>query len=207
MNKKAILFLTLPLFSNFSHAEEFEVSANVSLVSNYIFRGVSLSNDEPATQGGFDLSHSSGAYLGVWGSSDSGNGEIDFYGGYAFSVSDDFSVDVGVLRYYYPGVGEHTTEYHIGLSYLDFGFTYYYDETLESHYYELGYSYELIDKVSLDLHYGTFSPDEGDDVYDYSLSVSYAFNDSYSVFVGYSDHEEDSEYADGEVFAGISASF
>jgi uncharacterized protein (TIGR02001 family) len=41
------------------------VSANVGLFSQYIFRGISYTQENPAVQGGFDVSHESGAYLGV----------------------------------------------------------------------------------------------------------------------------------------------
>ena len=36
-----------------------EVSANVSFTTDYIFRGVSLSDENPAIQGGFDWSNDS----------------------------------------------------------------------------------------------------------------------------------------------------
>lgn len=98
------------------------LSANVGLFSQYIFRGLTQTNEEPAIQGGFDYSHSSGAYLGVWGSNISwlkenattaagtvagtyksgGSLELDLYGGYRGTVG-DFGYDVGLLQYYYPG--------------------------------------------------------------------------------------------------------
>ncbi len=63
---------------------------------------------EPAVQGGFDYSHASGLYLGVWGSNVSGsqftdgNLESDWYGGWAKTWG-DWGVNVGGLYYYYPG--------------------------------------------------------------------------------------------------------
>lgn len=96
------------------------LTANVGLYSQYVFRGLTQTNEEPALQGGFDYSHSSGFYLGVWGSNVSwlrenltgstpsstyksgGSLELDFYGGYKGSVG-DFGYDVGLLQYYYPG--------------------------------------------------------------------------------------------------------
>lgn len=97
-------------------------TANVGLYSQYVFRGLTQTNEEPALQGGFDYSHSSGFYLGVWGSNVSwlkenntasntsvggsyksgGTLELDVYGGYKFTVG-DFGFDVGMLQYYYPG--------------------------------------------------------------------------------------------------------
>ncbi len=95
-------------------------SANVGLYSQYIFRGLTQTNEDPAIQGGFDYSYAaSGApvtfYLGTWGSNiswlrdggtynGSGSLELDFYGGLKgnFGTS-DFTWDVGYLYYWYPG--------------------------------------------------------------------------------------------------------
>ncbi|MGA1561914.1 MAG: TorF family putative porin, partial [Gammaproteobacteria bacterium] len=46
----------------------FDLSGNMALTSNYIWRGVSQSDDDPAIQGGLDLAHESGVYAGVWAS-------------------------------------------------------------------------------------------------------------------------------------------
>ena len=96
------------------------LTANVGLYSQYVFRGLTQTNEEPALQGGFDYAHSSGFYLGVWGSNVSwlrenltgstpsstyksgGSLELDFYGGYKGTVG-DFGYDVGLLQFYYPG--------------------------------------------------------------------------------------------------------
>src|SRR5690606_23263293 len=48
---------------------EFSLSANMALTTQYRFRGIMQSNNKPAVQGGFDVSHSSGLYLGNWNSS------------------------------------------------------------------------------------------------------------------------------------------
>ena len=109
-------------FSQSALAEEASLSANVGLYSQYVFRGLAQTNEDPAIQGGFDYSHPSGIYLGVWGSNISwlkenattsstsvagsyttgGTLEMDFYGGYKGAVG-DWSYDLGLLQYYYPG--------------------------------------------------------------------------------------------------------
>jgi uncharacterized protein (TIGR02001 family) len=89
------------------------VTANVSLVTNYLYRGISQSGNKPALQGGFDYTHSSGFYAGVWGSSiswisdegaatNAGGVELDTYIGFKNSFAADFNYDVGFLRYNYP---------------------------------------------------------------------------------------------------------
>ena len=88
----------------------YTLTGNLGLVSDYRFRGISQSYRLPAVQGGFDLVHSSGLYVGNWNSSVSGNSynngaslEMDFYGGYRFEPLKDLSADIGVLFYVYPG--------------------------------------------------------------------------------------------------------
>ncbi len=73
-------------------ASPYTLSANVTLASQYRYRGLMQTNNKPAIQGGFDFAHASGFYLGNWNSSISwlndGNSEVsapvemDFYGGY-----------------------------------------------------------------------------------------------------------------------------
>lgn len=89
-------------------------TGNVSLASEYLYRGIAQTNGRLALQGGFDYAHASGAYVGAWGSNiswlgDMGPGisapiELDIYGGYKNSFAGgDWSYDVGVLTYNYPG--------------------------------------------------------------------------------------------------------
>jgi uncharacterized protein (TIGR02001 family) len=87
-------------------------SANVSLTSDYRFRGISQNNLSPAIQGGFDYERGS-FYAGTWGSNvswlaDGGGGavsnsmELDIYGGWKGNAG-SVPLDVGLLYYYYPG--------------------------------------------------------------------------------------------------------
>lgn len=84
------------------------VSANVTLASEYRFRGVDLSGGEIAIQGGFDIAHESGIYIGTWASSldedtvGFGSTELDLYGGWSGDIADGLSADVGVIYYLYP---------------------------------------------------------------------------------------------------------
>src|ERR1043166_5683014 len=85
------------------------VAGNMTLVSEYRFRGIDQTFGKPAIQGGFDYSHSSGIYLGNWNSNVSqgagypgGNIEMDFYGGWKKAFG-DLGLDVGFIYYYYPG--------------------------------------------------------------------------------------------------------
>ena len=65
-----------------SAANAGEISANINLTTDYVFRGVSLSGNDPAIQGGFDwASDSELLYAGVWGSSLSSGMEMDVFAG------------------------------------------------------------------------------------------------------------------------------
>lgn len=140
------LVAALP-FAGVAHAEESPVSANVALVSDYTYRGISQTDERAALQGGLDYAHPSGFYLGVWGSNvswlrdaetaeKSGNSlEIDLYGGYRGELG-PIGYDVGLLQYYYPGsydsawkadtglVNPNTLEGYIGLSWEFLTFKY-----------------------------------------------------------------------------------
>ena len=96
-------------------ASPFTVSGNVAMTSDYRFRGVSLSAGDFAIQGGVDLAHESGFYLGTWASSIQGGTpygevELDVYGGWTGDVAEGVTVDVGLLYYIYP-----TTDDPLGL--------------------------------------------------------------------------------------------
>jgi uncharacterized protein (TIGR02001 family) len=93
-------------------ASPWTVTTNVNLVSDYYFRGISQTWHKPAVQGGLDISHSSGFYIGTWLSNVSeeqfpgGGLEIDYYGGYNGTFGDaikDLGWTVGGYGYYYPG--------------------------------------------------------------------------------------------------------
>ena len=112
MKKLAKTLLAGVLSSAAAIATADDISANVGLASDYMFRGVSQTDNQMALQGGFDWAHASGFYVGTWASNvDStlfgGRDrdpqlEVDLYGGYAGEIG-AFSYDLGVLGYFYPG--------------------------------------------------------------------------------------------------------
>ena len=85
-------------------AQELKLSYNVGVTSDYVFRGVSQTMEDPAVQGGVDLTYGVG-YAGVWASNvdfgaDDPSAEIDLYAGVRPTVGDT-SLDFGVLYYGY----------------------------------------------------------------------------------------------------------
>jgi uncharacterized protein (TIGR02001 family) len=137
LHKTAISAVAAGLLSGLAYTPAFAadepeaspVTANVTVVNDYRYRGISQSNFKPAIQGGFDYAHESGLYVGNWNSSISwigdqytnsggfvGKGntgvsvsapvEMDFYAGLKKEfIGEGFATDLGVLQYYYPTSG------------------------------------------------------------------------------------------------------
>jgi len=104
-----------------------EVSANVAMTSEYRFRGTDLSGGEFAIQGGVDVNHESGFYVGTWASSldeqtvGFGATELDIYGGWSGDLTEGLSADVGVIGYLYPDAGPGDFDYVEFYGSLTFG--------------------------------------------------------------------------------------
>ena len=139
---------------------DFTLTGNAGLFSDYRFRGFTQTGYKPAFQGGFDLSHTLGFYVGNWNSNveqglyRGASLEMDFYGGYKYTFLEDFTLDVGYYYYYYPtkrtsGQSGSTAylgyakkaeegEAYIGLSWKTIGVKYWYATT---NYFGLGDSF------------------------------------------------------------------
>lgn len=83
------------------------VSGSATLVTDYRFRGVSLSAGDPAVQAGITITHDSGFYVGTWASSIAGGAaygdmELDLFGGWSGDVTEGLTFDIGLLYYAYP---------------------------------------------------------------------------------------------------------
>jgi uncharacterized protein (TIGR02001 family) len=104
------LAVSAPAFAQDEAAEEatgpITLTGGVALVSDYRFRGVSLSDKDFAVQPYLTVKHESGFYVGVWGSNLAENTgddvEVDLYAG--FSGGDAVTYDIGATYYLYPGV-------------------------------------------------------------------------------------------------------
>lgn len=119
------LFAASPAMAQDEEDAAVTVSGSAALVTDYRFRGVGLSNGDPAIQGGITINTAPGFYVGTWGSSlgtgdrvvdlDDGLGnvsgyavgsfggaEVDFFGGWAGQLTENVGVDVGFTYYWYP---------------------------------------------------------------------------------------------------------
>ncbi|HEY0664644.1 MAG TPA: TorF family putative porin [Gallionella sp.] len=177
LKNKLLAAALASLFASPVLAEGFTPSANVSLVSNYLYRGISQTGEGPAIQGGFDVAHASGVYAGVWASSISWLGdagvpnagaELDTYLGYK-GTAGDVGYDIGYLRYNYPGeyapgaVTADTDEVYGAVSYsvvsvklsYSLGDTFGVADAKGTTYAEVNISYPVADSgVTLGAHYG-----------------------------------------------------
>ncbi|MDX1537484.1 TorF family putative porin [Arsukibacterium sp.] len=173
------------LASTSTPTQAVELSGDITFTSDYAFRGISQTDEAPAIQGGLSLSDESGFYLSVWGSSvdfgGEGTLEFDVMLGWSGAINEEWSVDVGVMRYGYPNTefaGSNFYELYGSLSYqaFTFGLAYsddYYANAGTYFYLYGGYSYALTDNLTLDLHVGQNEYDDSSASYlDWSIGVS-----------------------------------
>ena len=150
MTKRSLILLPLlTLASLGAHAQtapapaapeaksDWSFTGNAGVFSDYRFRGISQTDKKPALQGGFDIGHASGFYVGNWNSNvdsslyNGANLEMDFYGGYKMTAG-PVALDFGALYYYYPGSGAggtfkiDNTELYIGAGYQTYSLKYSY---------------------------------------------------------------------------------
>lgn len=159
--------------------QESPVTANISIVNNYVFRGISRTNTFPAVQGGVDLAADNGIYVGAWGSNASwladrnvatgSSLELDAYAGFKQNFFTDFNYDFGVVRYHFPAVynpgqvNADTDEVHAALAYSWLAVKYSYSlgnafgvaASRGSHYVDISANVPISDSgVTLGAHVG-----------------------------------------------------
>jgi len=174
--------ISAPALAADEPASPHTLTGNISVTTDYLFRGVSQTQNGPALQGGFDYSHASGFYLGTWGSNvdwvsqgykTNNSMEIDLYGGYR-GAAGPIAYDVGLITYYYPGdeitgvASPDTTEVYLGGSWEFLSVKYSHvtsshfigwvgsggEKTRNSNYLELNANYGMGDGWTLIGHVG-----------------------------------------------------
>ena len=172
-----------------------EIEANVALSTDYLFRGISQTDNDPAISGGFDYSFDNGFYAGIWASNvefDDVTTEIDVYGGYAVELAEGVELDLGYIYFVYPGDSGslNYSEFTAGISFNDLGFGLvyspdYFGSDEDAIIFNVDYSVGIAKNLSLDLHTGyivTDTDDAGqsiliagtdlDDYFEYSIGLS-----------------------------------
>ena len=167
-------------------AAEGEWSGNVALSTDYVWRGVSQSNEDMAISGGFDYANGI-FYAGTWASnvdfedgSDT-NVELDFYAGVASEFANGVSWDLGVIYYSYPDSDDEDLDFvelQAALGYafeggVEVGGAVYWDPDNENIYIEGSAGYAFTDVFSADVSVGNYSFDGGGDYTNWSLGGTY----------------------------------
>lgn len=177
-----------------------ELSANVALTTNYVFRGITQTDDGPAIQGGFDYGQGI-FYMGAWGSSvdfgDDTTMELDLYAGVSPTYN-NVTFDFGVIYYAYPDSPELPTgeqnfvelyggaSVPIGIVEVGGSVAYspdFYGEIGDAFYYQLTAAIDLseqtgIEGFGIDGGYGFSRFDDdmlGDDYDDWNIGVTASF--------------------------------
>ena len=169
------------------------VTWSLALTSDYVFRGVTQTDYDPAFQAGLTYTWGSGVYVGAWGSNvdfmDSDGPEIEFdtYIGWSHDLSDDWNIDLSLVHYAY--FGEHSDYGNIDYveaigkatwnEMLAFTLAYapdYSNSDIHSLYANIGGSWELGNEFSLNAGIGhsNFS-DDLDGYTDWNLGISRPF--------------------------------
>lgn len=197
-----------------------EMSASASVSNFYLWRGLDISSGAPQVAGSLDYSHESGAYAGIWASSESpdtnatnttSGTETDLYIGYAGEVG-GLSYDVSFWEYLYPSDNDlngpndsysdsDLSEFVLGLGYADVGLTVYFANDRgtgdDYEYVTLDYT---IDKFNI--LYGTwmYETDGADE--SSHLTVAYAATDNFTFTAtkGFQDDSTSSIYDEDVLF-------
>ena len=110
MRKQMISMALLALMPLAAQAQEDDGSGfnwNAAVTSEYMFRGISQTDDKPAIQVGAGYSFSNGIYVGGWASNvdfgESTDAEIDAFIGWNGDLNDSVNLDVQLVRYNYVG--------------------------------------------------------------------------------------------------------
>ena len=206
-----------------SVAAHAEISSTWTLTSDYDFRGITQTDEDPALQASFDYSNESGWYVGAWGSNVDfpgydGSVELDLYTGFSGGEEDGLGWDVGLVWYTYPGSDSSDTEDKLadfpeiygGVTYgiwsgklwysNDFGGT---DEG--SIYLDGGVDIPLPRDLSLAIHAG-YSDGDGieasygvSNYFDYSVGIGYTLN-NFNLSLKYVDTDIDDADTDRVIF-------
>ncbi len=210
-------------FAGSASAQDADVAFNVAVASDYVFRGFSQTNEDPALSAGVDLTSGS-FYAGAWASNvdfgDDTKAEVDLYGGFRTEAA-GFAIDLGVVGYLYvdePSSAEYNyVEYKAAASRavgpVTAGVAAYYSPDFfgvdeEALYYEASLAFAPADKWTVSGTVGRQTLDVTDDYTTWNVGAGYALTDTFGLDVRYYDTDVDNvAIADGRVVASIKAVF
>ncbi len=178
-NVKILAALGLMTMAGIAQAD---VTGTAAIVSDYDFRGITQTNEDPAVQLSIDYAGAGGWYVGTWASNidwlSDASTEVDVYTG--FKGGETLTFDVGIVYYAYPGestVNTYEVYGKLGFKWLT-GSVYYTDDYYDSSEDEIYVAADAaipVGPLSLGLHAG-FTDSEayaGGDYTDYGVGLSY----------------------------------
>jgi uncharacterized protein (TIGR02001 family) len=158
-----------------------DYSASVVFGTDYVFRGISLTDEEFAVQGTLDIRSSTGLYVGAFASNvdfndgDEANTELDYYGGYAGKITQRLGYNLNATYSTFPGADDDlhydnfevspSLTYEVGEFYLHGGVVYspdYFGNSGDAFYYDSNLEWGLPYAVTLGLHGGYQTVQEND---------------------------------------------
>lgn len=199
-----------------------DLSANIGVTSDYVFRGFTQTLEDPAIQGGLDLTAGS-FYAGVWASNvdfgDSTDAEIDAYIGVRGEAV-GFAVDVGLIGYGYVndpnGSGYAYGEAKVAVSRAvgpgTVGVAVYYSPDFfgvdeEATYYELNVAAAVASNITISAAVGEQKLDISDDYTTWNLGATWGFWGPLSLDARFITTDLDSPLADERFVGTLKAVF
>ena len=133
-------------------------SGNIAVNSDYVWRGYSQNNNNPAASAGINAEYK-GLTLGVWASevdfNDEAKYEYDLMLDYSHDFNENFGISTGLIQYKWDKVYDDINEAYIGVTMKDLGITYYKDlENSNLDFVNVVYTLPFIDIVDISLEYG-----------------------------------------------------
>ena len=199
-----------------------QVAWNVGVVSDYVFRGFTQTDEGPALQGGVDLTAGS-FYAGAWASNvdfgDDTEAEVDLYGGFRTEAG-GFALDFGAVAYLYveapDGSDYDYVEFKAAASRavgpVTAGAVVYYSPDFfgldeEATYVEGNLAFTPADKWTVSGALGYQALDVNDDYTTWNAGVAYALTDNLAIDVRYHDTDVDGPLSDDRFVAGVKVLF
>ena len=198
MKKLLTMLMASTTFFTFSTSSSIaaEQSAYAQVTSNYVFRGQTKTDDDPAIQGGYDIKQGkddNGWYAGAFASNVTDGVEVDIYGGWrdSFGANNVMGYDVGGILYKYTdSVNTDITELYAGFNY-ETAFVKLYmgsGSGIKSYnFLDFGASFIVMQDVDLNLHAGRmltspswnyFGADINMEVKGFDLSIAATYEDA-----------------------------
>ena len=210
------------------------LTGNLSATSDYRFRGLSRTFNDPALQGGVQFTLPSRFYVGAWASvvdkeifANSSGYEVDLVAGYRRPLGNGMDLDVGLVQYLFPSESQFSTlEAFGGVNWQWLSAKYYYtlsnryfgaDNAKGTQYLELNGAYPVGDGLRVVGHFGITRGQSGArDYTDWSAGVAKDWR-GFTFGVAYHDTDSDFQFTnragstrdlgDGGIVLSVSKSF